>query len=268
MALALTTLGVEATTQNDGGSGGDAGESPAGATPLPSEGRYTGTLTFPGDSDWFKLALPTNTLCVEGSAHGAILADLTLSTDPQLISEVKRAVEPTTTALLGLAMPGATVAYLGLTHTNNQPGPGGAYGFEIDAIGGGELGPGDGGSGGDAGPDEGAVAVSRPCVGGSLWWSQGDRVDHYTIEGNAGEHLTLTLAQAASAPLAVALLDPTGERVLEIVEGEVGRVELDEAGLWTLSVSQTSSGPYGGFVPYILGLSGGPNPNPCRPTCW
>lgn len=272
---ALASAGPVPGIHGDAGTPGDAGDSPAEATELPSSGTYNGTLAPPGDADWYVLKSPVDrSLCYQAVIDGQAYANATLSLTQGLAPAVTRPILPAHVLDLGIAAPTTSKVFLGLTPTQAVHDQGsaetslGSYRFDLQAFRHDDLGPGDAGTGQDAGeaPATG-IAVEDPCIGGDLE-PEVDTADTFTFQAEEGELVAISLAQAASAPIRLSLVSPSGDTRATIQEGGFADVALDETGIWSVQASLFGTTDQQLEIDYMIGLTvNGPEPPPCRPGC-
>lgn len=273
LLVSVTAAGASLPGSGDAGTGSDAGDDPGNATTLSGPGTYNGTLSPPGDADWYVLEqTPGTPVCFQATVEGAVHADGVLSPTEGLAPAVRRPAKPAHVLDLGVTTPSSTQVYLGLAPPANPSQAEtsvGWYSFEIRAVTPGLPGAGDGGQEGDAGPDRSsAVETEGPCVAGSLSGGT-DEADAYAFEADEGEHVALSLAQAASGPVRVSLVSPSGDEVAAVRDGGFADVELAETGEWLVraelvgdATTKTTDDDY------LVGLTvNGPEPPPCNPGC-
>lgn len=277
VALVLVTAGVgSAVPIGDAGTGQDAGDSPGHATELPDEGTYDGILVPPGDADWYRLSSSKDRpRCYQAMVGGGVLADVTLALRPGLVDATTRPIAPGLTLDLGLAAPATSQVFLGL-EPRGSPAPSdqersssGLYRFDLQTLELDALGPGDGGTGTDAGSTAAdATDVTSPCVGGHVG-KTGDHLDTYAFTIGEDERLTVSLTQSDDERvIKAALLSPSGDNETQLISGEITELTTDEAGTWTLSLWTSPSENADIEVDYLVGLTiNGPEPPPCKPTC-
>lgn len=277
MALVVVTVGIgSAVPLGDAGTGKDAGDRPGQATELSDEGTYDGVLVPPGDADWYTLTSSKDRpRCYQAMVGGGALADVILSLDPGLVDATTRPIAPGLTLDLGIAAPAASQVFLGLepretpAPSDQAPSSSGPYRFDLQTLDLDALGPGDGGTGVDAGAEmSDAINVTSPCFGGHVGKS-GDHRDTYTFTIGEDEQLTASLTQSDDERvIKAALLSPSGDNETHLTSGEITELTTDEAGTWALSLWTSPSDQADISVDYLVGLTiNGPEPPPCRPTC-
>lgn len=270
VTVSVATAGAALPPLGDPGPGQDAGDEPENATPLPGPGTYNGTLTPPGDADWYELSTPTmDPLCSEAIVRGSAHAQVTLSTTTGLQPGVTRSMEPGHVLELGQSAPSTRSFFLGL-----EPSPAtapasasaGTYQLAIRTL---ELGDSDGdaGTGEDAGDTrEDGIWTEGPCIDGEL--SSPTDSDVYLFDASEGEHVALSLADASRDSVFVNLTAPSGALLAKVDAGELRDVSLNETGQWSIRVDlpgQTTAKT----ASYLVGLTvNGPEPQPCKPGCF
>lgn len=275
LTTAVASAGSLVPLHDDAGSGGDAGDTPGDATELSDPGTYEGMLFPIGDADWYVLDSPFDrAICYQAIVGGQVSASVTLSLTEGLQPAVERPISPGLQLDLGLAAPTTSRVFLGL-----EPGPGGSelspiassfgpYRFDLQMLTFDDLGPGDAGTGEDAGDEPSdASPVPAPCFSADLG-SEGDDRDVFLFEAEEDEHVALSLAQASTGPVRLSLISPSNETKAQVEDGGFTDVTLDETGQWLvvaeLAEQETS---LTGFD-YMVGLTvNGPEPPPCKPTC-
>lgn len=266
-ALLLVAPVILATSANDAGTGADAGNTPATALALPGTGTFHGRVDTASDDDWYSLSNPTtDPVCVSTTAGSNAHKDVRLRDGPSGLETVRR-VDPDHNLSLGLARHDMPTTFLGFDDDN---GAAGKYVFTMARLLPSAVDGGDGGTTQDAGSSVNtSIPVPGPCFGGTLQASGGilDKRDTYRFDGEAGEPITLSLAITTNAPVTLALTSPSGETILTLATGAVEEVNLTETGVWSLGLSIPLSSTDVVSTTYLVGLTDGPNPNPCRPTC-
>lgn len=275
--LLLTVSAVPAASDlpihDDAGTGQDAGDDPSNATVLPAGGTYNGTLLPAGDTDWYEVPTPGDAaVCYQASIRGEALASGKLALAEALDPVVVRDTKPGYVLDLGLAGPNPGQVLFGLAPVGelDAADSAGAYIFTLEALGAEDLGPGDGGSGHDAGEEPGeAVVTDGPCLAGTFENGKDER-DRYSFDGVEGESVALSLAPTALVPMRLSLVSPSGQTETEIRYGGFTDVTLDETGSWVLDVELLDyRGDDAPTQPaYLVGLTiNGPDPPPCKPSC-
>lgn len=258
---------------DDAGSGSDAGDTPGEAHHLDEPRTFSGDLTPPDDADWYTLDTPhAESVCVAAVVEGTAHANVTISLTQGLVPAVTRPIEPMHRLEVGITSPSTTQAWFGLTPASltdvGEPVSFGNYVVNLTLLDVSRVGPGDDGTGMDAG-DTGdtALPVGAPCFGGHLSGPL-DILDVYTFEGKAGELLALSLAQGANAPALLTLRAPSGAELLSVAAGEFDRTVLNETGVWQLRVGFADTNTDSLSATYLVGFSlNGPRPKPCTPSC-
>lgn len=275
LTTAVASAGSLVPLQDDASSGGDAGDAPANATELSGPGTYEGMLFPVADADWYVLDSPFDrALCYQAMVGGQVSANVTLSLTEGLQPAVQRPISPGLQLDLGLAAPTTAQVFLGL-----EAGPAGSglspialglgtYRFDLQTLTLDDLGPGDAGTGADAGHETSdAVPVPAPCFSGDLG-SDGDDRDVFLFEAEQDEHVALSLAQAATGPVRLSLVSPSNEIKAQVEEGGFTDVPLDETGQWLVVAEVTEGETSTTSFDYMVGLTiNGPEPPPCKPTC-
>lgn len=280
-------------SDNDAASGHDAGNSPAEALSLTNARRnWNANRTPPGsDSDWYKLA-PTGAFCAIVDATANSPGQVTLSSSPSLSAFASRSAAPHKATRLALAGVSGGGAYFGLEppmtrlmsgSEGTTPGPG-RYTFSLETRGYADLDPQNDGESPEAGA---TVATAAPlpadCAAGRL--GNADAADTYFFDVDEPRELTLSLATARGDALQARVVTPSGITFATVASGAAVDVWADEPGRWTIVVEgapATRPGPAGltllpvlaasgqgalATTDYILGITDGPDPAPCRPSC-
>lgn len=282
LLAALSIIVSDATArrpQNDAGTGMDAGDTQATATPLSSYGAYAGQMAAK-DADWFAIAFAEDgPACVRleaGSSEryrATLLAQgeegsrsATLFTDATARREASFVVPSLQRTLVG---------FEGVPSGQKTKAAPGTYAFDVRATPASALvGSGDALSGMDAG-DALASALAKPdaCFGGSLA-SGADLLDTYAFEVAPGEGGVLSFAQASGLPLEAVVLDGAGATVASVASGGIASVAFPAPGTYALQVrfAQTDlPAPMASAdAAYVLDLVLGPDDPPgsgCRPYC-
>lgn len=273
LTISVSAAGTPLPTLGDAGTGSDAGDSPANATPLDGPGTYEGILTPPGDADWYVLERSTKeAVCYSAELKGAVHANVTLSLTKALKPSVERPILPAHELDLGITAPSTSSVYLGLESTGDGASDRdsfGPYRFELRTLTFDESSSSDGASGGDAGGEAGsALETEGPCISGSLSGGT-DEADAYAFDAEEGEHVALSLAQAAMAPARLTLVSPSNETVAAVSDGGFADVELNETGEWLVKAELTEEATATTDAEYMIGLTvNGPNEPPCKPGCF
>lgn len=271
ISASVATAGAALPPLGDAGTGGDAGDSPDEATELSGAGTYHGTLFPPGDADWYRLpTTPSQALCSQAIVDGAAHASVTLSATPGLNPAVTRPVEPGYSLDLGLSTPSTTGVFLGLEPSEDLSADEtsvGSYRFNLTTLQPSNAGPGDAGTGEDAGENRSTgVHTEGPCIGGSL--DDPTDSDVYVFNAAEGEHVAVSLSQATSAPTFVNLTSPSGKLVAQIDAGGFQDVVLNETGEWIVRADLPHETTATGGD-YLIGTTvNGPEPQPCKPGCF
>ena len=246
---------------NDAGTGADAGNSRAAATPVNLAIKYGGGASG-SDIDWYATSVPASgASCVETRVHaenpmyfalGAEVADSTVSAPIRV-----NASEEGVAGIAGQTPLTATLRARRVPYTDSQTN----YDFRLDRIGipSGNL---DGPTGVDAGDSAStAMPISFGCTGGHL--AMLDLRDVFALQLPAGRVLTYSLA-ANSGGFSLALLDSIGNAVGPALDpGQVATAS-PPSGTYYLS-AQRSAGVTD--VGYVIGALAGPEPTGCRPLC-
>lgn len=273
LTISVSAAGTPLPSLGDAGTGSDAGDSPANATPLDGPGTYDGILTPPGDADWYMLERSTKEpVCYSALLKGAVHADVVLSLTQALTPSVERLILPAHELGLGITAPSTSSVYLGLqareegaTDTNSV----GPYRFELATLTIDQSSTSDGDTDGDAGSNKGtAIAIEGPCISGSLSGDT-DETDTYAFEAEEGDHVALSLAQPSMAPARLALVSPSGEELAAVSNGGFADVEINETGEWLVKAELTDEATATTDADYMIGLTvNGPEPRPCKPSCF
>lgn len=281
--------------QNDAGSGQDAGDTPDLALRVDgARHAWSANLTPPGsDADWYSRDA-TSAFCAVGSATTNAPGLLTLASDELRQNAARLAVAPHDATSLALAAPAGRRPYLGLEplslvqtyggSTGGPPSPG-RYTFELATLTLADLDPeGDGET-----PEAGATAATsaplpEACAAGQLGTTAADLEDRYHFDINGPVEMTFSFALAGGAAAQAIIVSPTGATRATLASGDAVSVWTDEPGRWTLVVAYESGAlapalglalpPLPTTAPstatltdYLLAITAGPDPEPCRPTC-
>lgn len=280
MVSLTATVPAGHMTDDDAGSGRDAGDSPDDALEIVYASRYLGNLSR-FDRDWYVVEdVADSPSCVRARATTiapAMMAFGLTSDDDELdVAFVELRANEETSA--GWAASQFEYAYLGFgatTHSHN-PQP---YSFDLERVGLPTRSEGDAGTGSDAGETlANALRIRDACTGGRLSARSllPDRSDVYSLALAAQQPLLVSFAHGAGANLTLSLLD-SGGTVFSSVENN-GSIEFvaPQAGTYYLraslpdsvavpSTSKTTSSSTDSA--YIIGTIVGPPGSPCRPTC-
>lgn len=259
-------ISADGVSQNDAGSGGDAGDSRSTATSI-LLGSYTGKLV-PNDQDWYVAQAATTSLtCVEASAAGDHAGWLVVGAESGSNGRKASArFAPGVTARAGVAAPTLDRAVAGLVPSSSQTSAFG-YQFTLGLVGVPDPSVGDALSGTDASSTlSGALAVTTPCFGGRLNSVTGsvDSSDAYKVTAAKGDVITYSLAASLTA-VQLSLVDSAGNAIgPTITSGQSAESPQLSSGTYFLLVS---SGTLDAAA-YLVGMAvGPPDPNGCRPYC-
>lgn len=275
--------------QNDAGSGGDAGDTLGSALPIASAQRtWNANLTPAGtDSDWY--VVPTGApFCAETTTTTQAPGSLALTGSGSLDESVRRPVSPHGSARLALAGTGGDSPRLGVlpaslmtsaAATGGPPSPG-HYRFTFTSQSYAQLDPeGDGENPEAGGTALTSAALPRDCAAGRL--GAGDDVDRYHFDVQDVRDLTFSFAVASGDAASLSVLKPDGTTFATLQSGGVADVWADVPGRWSVVVSHpvaapfviraTGAGAAGASeslaTSYLIGVTDGPDPEPCRPSC-
>ncbi|MBW3581770.1 MAG: hypothetical protein KY455_01605 [Euryarchaeota archaeon] len=250
---------------DDGGIGGDAGNTRATASTLSTFDTFTAGLSSK-DTDWYTYPAGTTSGpgCVSLTSSGTKINDRLLESGGTTV---------TTTDIgttLTLALPALDPVYVAFNDALPQSGTTTEYSFATDHV----LPAADDGKGGPA------KQISDPCTTGSVG-ANGDRVDIYEVEVQAGDRLVFSLGADADSGLKLTLVGKGKKAIDSVGPGEPLVVEPDKDGTVRLAVSDVMGGKNGGSqatfegtllgiaaeaeaaqaveVPYVIGA--------CRPLC-
>lgn len=282
-SLALALIAIAGATVSlprggDAGTGGDAGDTPLSATAVPY-GTFAGAHDSPKDADWYALPERDSPSCLEVTASSTAWLDLTVAVD----GFAETATIPESGRLRwGFVDNRLDDVLVGLTPTVNPSGgtasrPG-SYVVEAGAFGPGDLGSGDGGTGGDAAAKApSATPLTRPCFAGSLAVPSGDTADVYSFAGVAGHTVTISFQRLVDADAFLTLATSSGTELAEISDGHA-TTTLPSTGTYYLAVTQAGDTstvftaalalPLAGMtsVPYLAAVTDDPGQG-CRPMC-
>lgn len=265
----------------DAGTGTDASDTKSAPTLLGAPGQYDGALHSEDDVDWFGLTTDSTDVCAETTASGSATTQVTL--DLPGLATIRTQDHKGQDRSVDLALVGSGVSDVrfGFTKASDQARAPGDWSFDLQTFTATELlADGDAGSGTDAGDTAvTASSIGQGCAGGSL--AAGDTADVYSVDAEAGEVITLSLAQVSgSGDLRLDLVDVTGTVLMSLDHNDAGSHTFDEAGTYYLEVHDTSDdttqghtlGLDGGLDTlsdddgYLLGVDG-PEPPGCSPSC-
>lgn len=261
--MASTAMADPGNTDNDAGSGADASDLRSGAYAVSYGQTYAGRVRG-SDIDWYSASLAaTGPSCVRTSGSSASPAFFGLG--------MEEADGTTTTPILlgaGEEAAGGVAGLTPLTSTlrvarASTDGGTGHYSFRFDRMG--IPASGDGGTGGDVGNADAALAIKPGCVGGHLAAIGSlDMRDVYAVSVAPGEVVTYSLASNTGGHT-LSLLDMAGEAIGPVLEsGGLAAVSVPTGGTYFLSTQRTTAI---GDVGYVLGVAVGPDPSTCRPYC-
>ena len=280
---------------NDAGSGGDAGDSPELALPLPAGRRmWSANLTPPGtDSDWYRMS-PASAFCASVDATTNAPGQVTLASSPTRDAAVSVGADPHRLTRLVLAAPAGHEAFFGLeppmlmmlagSESSTNPSPG-RYTFSMGTSSHADLDPEADGESPEAGATL-ATATPLPmgCSAGALSGAS-DTADQYYFDVTDPRVLTVSFAIVSGGATEARVISPRGATYGTIQSGDALNVWASEAGRWSIVVAPASSAhaastlPFAALAPffaeqaaledadYLLGVSDGPDPQPCRPSC-
>lgn len=273
IVVALALLAIEAGAagnDNDAATGVDAGETPETAARLYWTGPYQGNLT-PGDAaDWYKWKLGglriDDPVCakVTLTATPSVQATFVAVANDDITREASTTVLLTRASTIGIAAPSLQGAFLNVSPS--QPTQA-TYQFTAGLMSAAALPPGDAGTGADAPPSAtGAFPLGgRACLGGRLHGAAGDAADAYSLNGQAGQSVLVSLADTAGRATAT-LADANGNVLGSVASGSVAQLDLPATGSYTLTVFGNFPSP----TSYVMGMCDpdcGPPARPCRPMC-
>lgn len=269
LTISVSAAGTPLPSLGDAGTGSDAGDDPGNATVLDGPGTFEGTLAPPGDADWYVLERSSEqAVCYSAEVRGAVHADAILSLTEGLTPSVERSTEPAHVLDLGITGPSTQRVFLGLVpNASTADSSVGHYEVELETVT--IQAPGDAATDADPGGDrEDANQTEGPCVFGTLSGGT-DEADAYVFDAEEGEHVALSLAQAAMAPARLTLVSPSNDTVVAIRDGGFADVELDETGEWLVRAELTEKATSTTEDSYMIGLTvNGPEPRPCKPSCF
>jgi hypothetical protein len=289
--IVATGLGG-APGDNDAASGTDAGNSPESALLLSNARRnWNANLTPPGsDSDWYRLA-PSGAFCAVVDATTNAPGHVTLATSATRDVTASREAAPHKATRVVLAGQSGRAALFGLEppmlrlmsgSDGATPGPG-RYTFSLVTQTYADLDPQNDGESPEAGATI-ATAAPLPAECGAGRLGSADAADTYTFTVSDPRALTLSLAIARGDALQARIVAPTGLTYATLMAGDAIDVWADRAGTWSVVVEGVpttrpaapgftalpilaASGASLSTTDYILGITDGPDPAPCRPSC-
>lgn len=282
-------------SQNDAGSGGDAGDSPAGAVLVSNARRvHTANLTPPGvDADWYRQEAH-EAFCSVAQMSASSAGSFTLAGDAAQQLRASRMVEPRRNTELALASPPGGTPYLGFepgslfafseSGGDRSPDPGRySFGFQTYRLA--DLDPEGDGESPEAGPAPGASrAIGSGCHAGRVA-GVSDAEDWHHLDVSGSRQLTVSFALARASEASLEVRSPTGEVRAVLASGEAADLWAEE-GRWHLVVRAPAAtvaapaalalaraAPLAGAADesatdYLIGLTDGPgSSNACRPSC-
>lgn len=262
LALISTTAAADAGGQNDAGTGADAGNTRAMATPVSIGASYLNNKLRVDDVDWYAADVPAPGLaCIRarGTAGGPTYFALGVES-PGVTRSAPFYVDAGRESTGGVA--GLTPMTATLRVAQARADGATKYNFSLERVSIPQPG-GDAGSYSDAGETPStAIPVSPGCLGGNL---EGlDIKDTYALAVGEGEAVTYTLASASNT-LRLTLVDAVGNALgPSIAPGEIASVSFAAPSTVYLTSAQTSSVS---STNYAVGSIVGPDPAGCRPMC-
>lgn len=277
-------------TQNDAGSGTDAGDTIDAALAIANAQRtWSANLTPAGsDSDWYVVDA-TSAFCSVTSTSTQSPGSLALTGLDSLAAAVRRPASPHEATRLTIAAPAGHSPRLGIlppsmTLTASQSGGGpptpGHYGFSFATRTYGQLDPENDGESPEAGATIAtAAALPADCAAGRIGSS--DPSDRFTFDVADVRDMTFSFAVASGDAAELRILTPTGATFATIQSGGVADVWADQPGRWSAVVAYAATSPavlalpqLGAFASaeglstsYVIGITDDPDPEPCRPSC-
>lgn len=254
VAVLSLTQALSATAGPDAGTGADAGSSPSTAIELPAFGAYDG-FGAGEDRDWYHAVGDGSAGCVRAKLTSEESRRMTLATTYNARYGVLREDSPTGSAgapgTLAILMTTSELrsVYVGFETRNDSAERADAYVFSVryrapipvESLG---------------------VNLDRTgdCYSGTLS-GNGATVTRF-FQATAGEVLLTSLTGPG---VELRVLDPVGNVVAELHDGDVANLLLGSTG--TYSMQSSSTGP-ASFIA-AAALVEDPNPTqPCRPTCF
>lgn len=281
MAVLIATLflvlpSALAASENDAGSGGDAGNSRATATSI-AFGAHSGYVNSKTDRDWYRAPGASEPSCVRGTLTP-------LDNPAQAWFGLERGSSASlggvrapvgSTASFGMSGAAYSAAVLGISALDDNSGAGtparpGRYDFSLERVAFAPRSSHDALSGSDAsGTIQGAMQVSSGCIQGHLATTVnllGDNADVYSVAVKANETVTFSLAAALDAPIALSLVDAAGNTLAKAGPDGAASYTTPTDGVLYLSAARTSTAST--FpIDYIVGLIVFEMPPPCSPNC-
>lgn len=252
--LMMIASGVgAAVTQDDAGSGGDAGDSQDNALLLPGPGTYDGAFGVNDPADWYRLedSSPEDAHCALLDVKANAPTDVTLEADGHRVTG--RATEDRPLRV-SLASPFASHIDHGFepAKTNVLDSGMREYTFTTDTLSIWELETLSKNDSDDAPERSGSGPLPEDCAFGQL--GNGDTSDTYTFDALAGDNIVFSLADTGQQEITMTVLDPAGNIVDGGVDSLLG-TSIDTSGTWSVTLSVDG----GNTVYYLLG--------DCRPHC-
>lgn len=273
--LVLLPTGLAGTS--DAGTGGDAGNTRAGATPV-AYGAYSGYVSSQYDADWYRAAGSAEPACVSGSIRALdnperVAFGLERGSQATLASF---AVQTGQTRAFGMAGGSFDAAVLGVGALDDNSGVGvpsrpGGYEFVLERVGPSPRSAQDALTGTDAGD---SVATAAPATGTCIQGHLdplakvgGDPRDVYRLVAAPGDVITISLGAVDGAAITLTLLDAAGNAVTAPVgPGGVTTFSTSTGGTYYMSASSTSVTNVQNVV-YLIGSIVGPPGSGCKPNC-
>lgn len=280
---------------NDAGSGMDAGDSPASPLAIANAQRtWSANLTPAGtDADWYSLE-GSGAFCAVGSVTTQSPGSVTVTSDASRSTSAHRPSQPHSPVHLALASPAGRLPLLGIeppivssmgVEEGGGPPTPSRYTFAFSSRSYADLDPENDGESPEAGSTPVTAAPLPPdCAAGRLSSVAADSVDLYTFEVSDARDMTFSFAIASGDAAQLRILTPSGATATTLQDGGSADVWADEPGTWTVVVETRPEVLAGSAVLapglraasaasvdtetlYIVGITDGPDPEPCRPTC-
>ena len=269
IAASLIFAQLALAQQNDGGSGTDAADTPDKAVRLHSFGRYTGNFTADEKVDWYKIKIKAREepTCLQTSVatNAPTMAHLVAVTSRSTTHEVEAATGGARTPLIGIASNTFNGAFFHGEFSGLSLSSDARYDFNLRAL---TVGTAPFEAGGqDAGASQSTAApVSNACVAGKLDPAASDTVDVYSISGQAGDRILVSLA--ATADTLRATISSGDSLIGTLTGGTEQALTLTSADSYYITISDTSTTST--TSSYMLGMctvNCGPPEDPCEPMC-
>lgn len=275
MVILLVAPLTVAGSQNDAGTGGDAGNTRATATPI-AYGAYSGYIASQ-DSDWYRAPGATQPACAVATVRPfenpqSVAFGLERGASATLTTARILAGQSRTLAMAGTSYTGAVLGVAPLPNEPQQGDPArpGPYQFTIATVGPSDRATRDALTGADVGGTPlDAGSASNGCIQGHLDPLSrlgGDNADAYRLVAAPGDVITFSLAAAQGAPIGLTLTDANGVALSSIGVDGISSYSTSSGGVFYLTAARSTM-VSAESIAYIIGVIVGPEPPSCTPNC-